>query len=107
MEAIFSQCTQFCPKSRPRVQEVVQLFEAAKIKPPCHDIPLSTSQSTAIERHDKLVAVGDIPLDQDIPDDATNSCAFLSILVTELIAGKRSDWHSRCVDEQCTRCPMK
>ena len=23
MEAIFSQCTQFCPKSRPRVQEVV------------------------------------------------------------------------------------
>ena len=100
IEAIFSQCAHFCSRSRPSVQEVVQLFQVAKINPPRHDIPLLTSQSTAIERHDRLVAVGDIPTDQDIPDDATNSCAFLSILVTELIAGKGSDWHCRCSDEQ-------
>ena len=94
MEAISSQCTCFCPKSRPKVCEVVQLFQDAKVKSPCHDIPLSTSQSTAIEHHDKLVAVGVTPLDQEIADDATNNCAFLSILIADLIALKASDANS-------------
>lgn len=49
------------------------------------------SQSTAIENHDKLVAVGATPLDQEISDDATNSCAFLSVLIADLIAVKASD----------------
>lgn len=43
MEAIYNQCTRFCPDSRPGVCQVVQLLQDAKIKPPCLDIPLSVS----------------------------------------------------------------
>ena len=57
------------------------------------------SQSIAIECHE-LVTVGDIPLEQDISDDPSNSCAFLPILVTELIAAKGCDWDCYCAAKQ-------
>lgn len=72
----------------------MQLLQDAKIKPPCLDIPLSVSQSTALGRHEELVAAGATPLYQDIPGDATNSCAFLSVLIAELFAVKGSDVNS-------------
>lgn len=45
------------------------------------------SQSTAVECHDKLVAAGAIPLNRNIPNNVTNSCAFLSVLITDLFVG--------------------
>lgn len=47
------------------------------------DIPLSVSQSTAVEYHDQLVAVGAAPPGEDIADDATNSCALLAVGIAD------------------------
>ena len=58
------------------------------MKPTGRDVPLSVSQSAAVECHDKLVAAGAIPLNKNIPNDATNSCAFLSVLTTDLFVGQ-------------------
>ena len=62
------------------------LFQDVKhLKPTVRDIPLPVSQSAAVECHDKLVAAGAIiPLNKNIPNDATNSCPFLSVLITDL-----------------------
>jgi primosomal replication protein N len=50
----------------------------------CCDIPLAVSQGTALENHDKLLVMGSV-----VPDvifaDATNSCAFLSLLVSDMV----------------------
>ena len=89
MEGILNECATFCPTNRPTVLKIVQLFQDVKhLKPTGRDIPLSVSQSTAIECHDKPVAAGAIPLNKNIPNDATNSCAFLSVLITDLFVGQ-------------------
>ena len=89
LERILNGCVTFCPTKRPKVLKIVQLFQDIKhLKPTGRDIPLSVSQSTAVECHDKLVAAGAIPLKKDISNDATNSCAFLSVLITDLFVGQ-------------------
>lgn len=89
MERILNECVKFCPANRPKVVEIVQLFQDVKhLKLTGRDIPLSVSQSTAVECHDKLVAAGAIPLNKNISNDATNSCAFLSVLITDLFVGQ-------------------
>ena len=65
---------------------VVSGYQTLEADRPGH--PLSVSQSTAVECHDKLVAAGAIPLNKDISSDATNSCAFLSVLITDLFVGQ-------------------
>ena len=84
MEIIFNASARFCPKDRPKGSQMVQLFRDSKHPAPCRDISLSVSQSTAVVCHDKLVAVGATPLGEDIPNDAINSCAFLSVIITDL-----------------------
>lgn len=89
MERILNECVTFCPANRPKVVEIVQLFQDVKhLKQTGRDIPLSVSQSTAVECHDKLVAAGAIPLNKGISNDATNSCAFLSVLIADLFVGQ-------------------
>ena len=84
MEKPFKQCACFFPEDRPKCPEIVQLFRASKQGPLCRDIPLSVSQATAVNHHDNLVAAGATPLNVDIPNDATNSCSFLSVIITDL-----------------------
>lgn len=82
------QCTSFCPRNRAKVLNIVQLFKEIKIaKSTARDIQLSVNQTTAVECHDKPVAAGATPLNVQIPSDATNSCAFLSVLITDLFVG--------------------
>ena len=84
MENIFTECTRFCPADRPSVSQIVKLLRERNIPPPgCRYIPLTVSQSTAVECHDKLIAAGAVPLD-NVSHDATNSCAFLSVIITDL-----------------------
>lgn len=84
MENIFTECTRFCPADRPSVSQIVKLLQERKILPPGRRyILLTVSQSTAVECHDKLVAAGAVPLD-NVSHDATNSCAFLSVIITDL-----------------------
>lgn len=55
---------------------------------PCHscrNIPLAVSQSTAVECYDHLVAAVGHALPGHIPGDATNACAFLSLLISDLV----------------------
>lgn len=100
LEAIFYESTRFGPKDRPSAGQVVQLFQNVNTRPPCRDIPLSASQSTAIECNDKLVAIGATPLNENIPNDATNSCAFLSVLITELFIVERCNVKSAAEAKQ-------
>lgn len=100
LEAIFYESTRFGPKDRPSAGQVVQLFQNVKTRPPCRDIPLSASQSTAIECNDKLVAIGATPLNENIPNDATDSCAFLSVLITELFIVERCNVKSAAEAKQ-------
>ena len=82
----------FVLRTDKKILKIVQLFQDAKhlLKPTGRDILLSVSQNTAVECHDKLVAAGAIPLNKNIPNDATctNSCAFLSVLITDLLVGQ-------------------
>ena len=55
------------------------------------DIPLSVSQSTAVECHDKLIAAGSIPLNKNNPNSATYSCTFLTVLITDLFVGQSAN----------------
>ena len=84
MELPFKQCARFSPKDRPKCPEIVQSFRNSKHGASCRDIPLSVSQTTAVDRHDTLVAAGATPLNADVPNDATNSCSFLSVIITDL-----------------------
>ena len=84
MEKPFKQCACFSPEDRPKCPEIVQLFRASKQGSLCRDIPLSVSQTTAVDHHDNLVAVGATSLNADIPNDAINSCSFLSVIITDL-----------------------
>lgn len=47
-----------------------------------HDIPMNVSQSTAVEGHDRLVAVS-AASGGDILDDATNGCALLAVGIAD------------------------
>lgn len=47
-----------------------------------HDIPMNVSQSTAVEGHDRLVAVS-AASSGDILDDATNGCALLAVGIAD------------------------
>ena len=78
----FDECTKFRPADRPSTAWVADLLQDEKrsISP---DIPLSVSQSTAVEYHDQLVAVGAAPPGEDIADDATNSCALLAVGIAD------------------------
>ena len=73
------ECGNFDPLKRPTAVKVVEMLTEKKALP-CYDIPLAVSQSTAVENHDDLVAVGAATL-QVIAEDATNSCAFLLVLI--------------------------
>lgn len=85
MDEMYTECTKFVPSDRPTVQQIVarlQMQACDNNHSICRNIPLSVSQSTAVEHHDKLVAVGAASC-RDIPDDATNACALLAVGIAD------------------------
>ena len=78
----FEECTHFETEGRPSVTRVAELLQADESRSISRDILLSVSQSTAVECHDRLVAVG-AAAPGDIVDDATNSCALLAVGIAD------------------------
>ena len=83
VDEIFTQCTKFAPSDRPSVEQIVARLQVRDDnRSISHDIPLNVSQSTAVEGHDRLVAVS-AASGGDILDDATNGCALLSVGIAD------------------------
>ena len=78
----FEECTNFTPTDRPSAARVVHLLAASENPSIFRDIPLSVSQSTAVECHNRLVAVG-APSPGHIANDGTNSCALLAVSIAD------------------------
>ena len=83
VDEIYSECTKFVPSDRLTAQQIVARLQAYDHNHSIsRNIPLSVSQSTAVEDHDKLVAVG-VASWGNIPNDATNGCALLAVGIAD------------------------
>ena len=79
IEDVFKRCLSFTPQERPSAQEVRKILERDNLSAPCRDIPLSCSQTSAIEN---VATATKCNLHvSNILNDGTNSCAFLSVLI--------------------------
>ena len=90
LEGVFEKCTVFDSTKRHKASCLVEMFNP-RDGPVGRNIPLAVSQSTSVEQHDQLVADGAIPMSNEIPSDATNSCSFLSVLIAKRILEERRD----------------
>lgn len=87
------------PTERSQVAEIPELFERHIVSPHGQDIPLKVSQTTAVARHDQsaILAGGELKAPQVIPNDATNACAFLCLLISDrLYQDDNSKWSEDC-----------
>ena len=87
------------PTERPPVAEIQELFEKNNFFPHCQDIPLNLSQTTALSRYDQsaILAGGELKEAHEIPNDATNACAFLCLLISDrLYRDEDSVWSEDC-----------
>lgn len=71
-------CLSFDANDRPNIKEICQLLERRNFTLPCRDIHLSCSQSSALANG-------------NLEDDATNSCAILYVLLTEMLLENRDE----------------
>ena len=78
----FDECTKFRPADRPSAAWVAGIFQD-KEGSISIDFPLGAGQSTAVEDHDRQVAVGAACPDDVIADDATNACALLAVGIAD------------------------
>ncbi|CAB4017313.1 Mitogen-activated kinase kinase kinase A [Paramuricea clavata] len=115
LKIIYESCTTICPSSRPSMKEVVNMMRADKRSTTSSsstphgnatEIHLRISQASAIGNVDQELLKGqEIINDQsvyhaepEIPGDATNACAFLTILIAhELHESEVMSW--RCIAE--------
>ena len=83
VDEIFAKCTKFAPSDRPSAEQIVAWLQVRDDnRSISHDIPLNVSQSTAVEGHDRLVAVS-AASGGDILNDATNGCALLAVGIAD------------------------
>lgn len=95
----YEQCTRFMPTERPLIAEIQELFEKNNFFPHCQDIPLNVSQTTAVAPYDQsaILAGGELKEPHEIPNDATNACAFLCLLISDrLYRDEDSVWSEDC-----------
>ena len=90
LEGVFEKYTVFDSTKRHKASCLVEMFNP-RDGPVGRNIPLAVSQSTSVEQHDQLVADGAIPMSNEIPSDATNSCSFLPVLIAKRILEERRD----------------
>lgn len=90
LEAL-ERCLTFNANHRPEAREICELLGRHDFSLPCRDIFLLRSQSTALaEFYDKGVLQGNHQ-EINIENDATNSCALLSVLVADAIVKAGDD----------------
>lgn len=83
VDEIFAQCTKFAPSDRPSAEQILARLQVRDDnRSISHDIPMNVSQSTAVEGHDRLVAVS-AASGGDILNDATNGCALLAVGIAD------------------------
>ena len=115
LKFIYESCATISPSSRPSVREVVNMIRARKrstanSSSTLHESPmeihLKISQATAIANVSQEPVMGpEVNVEQsvyhansEIPGDATNACAFLTILIAhELHESEGMSW--RCIAE--------
>jgi hypothetical protein len=77
---VYEWCTRFDPRDRPDAKQLVKALESSNVIE-FRDIPLSIDQNSALEKAAfKAVQHGRRPgFELHVPNDGTNSCAFLSV----------------------------
>lgn len=83
IDRAFEVCTVFCPSERPSASDIKRLFERFDFDS-SRVIKLNVSQNTVQEGNDQLVAAGAAASD-NISGDASNSCSFLSLIISDHI----------------------
>lgn len=92
LKKIYETCTMKCPTSRPPINEVLKMIRAERHSTTSEselETHLRISQFTSVENVDQELQKNDQGKDcqqsfcnsSDIPDDATNACAFLTIMI--------------------------
>ena len=81
----YEKCTCFRPSERPPAAEIKELFREDNHVPTCKDIPLKVSQSSAVASYDHEVLSAGCELKEMavIPNDGTNACVFLCLLISD------------------------
>jgi hypothetical protein len=102
LKKIYETCATISPSSRPSMTEVFKLVQAERksttitssLQRNSMDVHLKVSQATAISNVDQeLQKEQENVGDQDIQDDATNACAFLTVLMAhELHEANEMSW---------------
>ena len=82
LDGLYERCANFNVEERPSAEQVSKILEEDGNALDCTiTIPLKVSQNSALEQADKNFAEGGIY--QELTNDASNSCAFLSIIIAE------------------------
>lgn len=89
IEDLTKKCLCFNPRERVTAQDICEYLKHDDVSFPCRNITLKCSQSTAAEQFFDLNA--SIRCGENIPNDGTNSCAFLSVLIMDKLISEGDD----------------